>query len=168
MNEKFEKEKENVQKGQAVEISAAVTTAVVAAIAPIQQEITTLKKDIRQLKDVVERQNTATATIDEGTRNEIRNMMTSAAEGIESYKYAIYALFAMVVMLAVAILCNSYKLNETAVDMAWKYDVVTGILSDDRHYWWDGENYEASRNAPEAKRLKNALDKYQKITKQQK
>ena len=168
MNEKFEEEKENVKKGQAIEISAAVTTALVAAIAPLKQEITTLKRDIRQLKEVVERTNTTTATIDEGTRNEIRNMMRSAAEGIESYKYAIYALFGMVLILAAAILCNSYKLNETAANMAWKYDVVTGILSDDRHYWWDGENYEASRKAPETKRLKDALDKYQKITKQQK
>lgn len=127
-----------------------------------------MKRDIRLLKEVVERPNTATATIDEGTRNEIRNMMTNAAEGIESYKYAIYALFGMVVILALAILCNLYKLNETAENMAWKYDVVTGILSDDRHYWWDGENYEASRKAPETKRLKDALDQYQKIIRQQK
>lgn len=95
-------------------------------------------------------------------------MMANAAAGIDSYRFSIYALFGIAIILGGAILWNSYKLKDTAENMDWKYDVVTGILSGDRHYWWDGENYQASRKAPEAKRLQDALDHYQKISEQMK
>lgn len=166
MDEKFDKEKETAQKEQAEAIRAAVTNAVAAAVAPLQREITSLRGEVKELKKVAEKPNTA--VMDEGTRKEIRGMMANAAAGIDSYRFSIYALFGIAIILGGAILWNSYKLKDTAENMDWKYDVVTGILSGDRHYWWDGENYQASRKAPEAKRLQDALDHYQKISEQMK
>ena len=98
----------------------------------------------------------------------MRGIMENAVIGIDFVKFSVYALFGIAIILGGAILWNSHKLNETAENMDWKYDVVTGILSGDRHYWWDGENYQASRKAPEAKRLQDALDHYQKISEQMK
>ena len=166
MDEKFDKEKETAQKEQTAAIRAAVTDAVAAAVAPLQREITSLKGEVKELKKVAEKPNTA--VMDEGTRKEIRGMMANAAAGIDSYRFSIYALFGIAIILSGAILWNTYKLKDTAESMDWKYDVVTGILSGDRHYWWDGENYQASRKAPEAKRLQDALDHYQKISEQMK
>ena len=162
MDEKFDKEKETAQKEQAAAIRAAVTDAVAAAVVPLQREITSLKGEVKELKKVAEKPNTA--VMDEGTRKEIRGMMANVAAGIDSYRSSIYALFGIAIILGGAILWNSYKLKDTAENMDWKYDVVTGILSGDRHYWWNGENYEASRDKPEAKRLQEAINTYQKIT----
>lgn len=158
---KFKEEKEEVTK---IEQETAIRLVVTAAIAPLQREISSLKAEIQDLKGVAEKP--STAVMDEGTRKEIQGMMASAAAGIESYRFSIYALCGIAVILAGAILWNSHRLNEFAENMDWKYDVVTGILSGDRHYWWDGENYEASRKAPEAKRLQEAIDRFQKITEQ--
>jgi len=173
MDEKFEKEKEGAQKEQAAEIKVAVTTAVVAAIAPLQNEIITLKKEIRNLKEetinlkkVVE--SPSRMVVDDESKEEMKYMIESAAAGIDSYKYPVYALFGMAILLAVSVIFNLHKLNETVEYMDWKYDAVTGILSGDRHYWWNGENYEASRLAPETKRLQEVLDSYKKINAQMK
>ena len=161
-NEALEAER----KAQAKEQAELIRAAVAVAVSPLQRELTSLRGEVREIKKATEKPNTA--VMDEGTRKEIRGMMANAAAGIDSYRFSIYALFGIVVILAGAILWNSYKLNETAENMDWKYDVVTGILSSDRHYWWDGENYQASRKAPEAKRLQDALDHYQKISEQMK
>jgi len=173
MDEKFEKEKEGSQKEQAPEIKVAVTTAVVAAIAPLQNEIITLKKELINLKkETIDLKKAVESpsrmVVDDETREEMKYMIESAAAGIDSYKYPVYVLFGMTILLAVSVSFNLYKLNETAEYMDWKYDAVTGILSGDRHYWWNGENYEASRLAPEAKRLQEALDSYKKINAQMK
>lgn len=161
-NEALEAER----KAQAKEQAELIRAAVAAAVSPLQRELTSLRGEVREIKKAAEKPNTA--VMDEGTRKEIRAMMASAAGGIDSYKYSIYALLGMVVILAGAILWNTHKMNDISESMDWKYDVVTGILSGDRHYWWDGENYQASRKAPEAKRLQDALDHYQKISEQMK
>ena len=158
MDEKFNKEKEATQKEER-DIMRAV-------IEPLQREINSLRGEVRELKKVAESQKTA--IIDDGTRREIRGMMESAAVGIDSYKPVIYVLFAIVIILAGSILWNTHKISEITENMDWKYDVVTGVLSSDRAYWWDGENYIASRKAPEAKRLQEAIEKYNKINTQMK
>lgn len=144
---------------------AAIGVAVTAAIKPLQREIASLQREFRELKKA---ETPTVAVIDDNTRNEILDMMTSAAAGINSYKLPVNALFFIAILLVVSVFWNSHRLNVTAENMDWKYDVVTGILSGDRRYWWDGDNYEASRNAPESKRLQEALDHYQKITEQMK
>ncbi len=146
-----------------------IRAAIAAAIAPLQKEIANLRGEVKELKQVADKPKAAaavTAVIDEATKNEIKNMMENAAKGIDSYKYPVYALFIIAAILAVAILWNNYKLKDTAENMDWRYDAVTGILSGDRHYWWDGENFQNSRTAPEAKRLQEALDHYQKKAEQ--
>ena len=173
MDEKFEQEKEGAQKEQAAEIKVAVTTAVVAAIAPLQSEIITLKKELINLKkETIDLKKTVESSsrivVADETKREMRDLIECAAAGIDSYKYPVYLLFGMTILLAVSVSFNLYKLNETAEYMDWKYDAVTGILSGDRHYWWNGENYEASRLAPEAKRLQEVLDSYKKINAQMK
>lgn len=172
MNEKFDKEKESAQKAietEKREQTEAIRAAVTAAIEPLQREITSLKKEVREL--VTEKPNVATEiqyNLDDRTKKEISELTASVAAGLESYKMPIHSLFCIVVLLAGSLFWMSHKLNETAESMDWKYDVVTGILSGDREYWWNGENYEASRKAPEAKRLQEALDNYKKISEQMK
>ncbi|MBP9483435.1 MAG: hypothetical protein KBF19_01485 [Negativicutes bacterium] len=168
MTEKYE-EKESNKTEQTELIQAAVS----AAISPLFTEITFLKKEIKNLKEetfslkgVVDSPNYM--KIDDETKTEIKKNLADAASGVDSYKIPIYALFVMVIILGVSIVWNSHRLNEIAENMDWKYDSVTSILSGDRHYWWDGENYQTSRNAPETKRLKEALDRYQKINEQMK
>ena len=173
MDEKFEKEKEGAQKEQATEIKNAVNAAVVAAIAPLQNEIITLKKELINLKketiDLKKAiESPSRMVVDDETKKEIKDMIESGAAGIDSYKYPVYVLFGMAILLAVSVILNFHKLKETAEYMDWKYDAVTGILSGDHHYWWNGENYEASWLAPEAKRLQEALDSYKKINAQMK
>jgi hypothetical protein len=159
--EKAKKEEFEANKKEQAEV---IRAAVAAAIVPLQREIISLKGEVKELKKVTEKQHTA--VIDDSTRREIRGMMASAAEGINSYRLPVYALFGITIIFAGSILWNSHRLNDFAENMDWKYDVVTGVLSGDRHYWWNGENYEASRKAPEAKRLQEALDHYQKINEQ--
>ena len=156
---------ENKEKEQAA-ICAAVTEAVTAAVVPLQKEIANLKGELGELKKNAEKP--SKAIIDDETKNEIRGMVKLAAEGVDSYKYPVYALFGFVALLMAAVTWNTYQLRTTTENMDWKYDVVTGVLSGDRHYWWDGQNYEASRKAPEAKRLQTAVEQYQKITEQMK
>jgi hypothetical protein len=160
------------QKKQAAAIRAAVTTAVTAAVVPLQRELAKVSQTVTELKTELkiasEKPNTATAVMDEETKKEMRSIATSAAAGIDSYKHAIYTLFGIAAILTVAILLNTYKLNNFIENIDWKYDAVTGILSGDRAYWWNGENYEASRKAPEAKQLQDAVDNYKKISEQMK
>lgn len=146
------------------EQAALIHEAVTAAVKPLQREITSLREEVKGLKKTSEKPNMA--VMDEETRKEIKGMMVSATSGIDSYRFSIYGLFGISVILACTIIFNSYRLSETEKNMDWKYDVVTGILSGDQHYWWNGENYEASRKAPEAKRLQESLEKYQKINEQ--
>lgn len=163
--EKAKKEAlEAEKKEQAKEQAEVIRAAVAAAVLPLQREVTSLRGEVREFKKAAEKPNMA--VMDEGTRTEIRGIMATAADGINSNKFSIYILFGITAILAAAIIWNSYKLNKTIENMDWKYDVVTGILSGDRHYWWDGENFEASRKAPEAKRLQDALDHYRKINEQ--
>lgn len=169
MDEKIKKEKEAAQaEKEAVqqEQSEAIGAAVTAAVEPLQREISSLKVEVRKLKEVTEKPSTAiaTAVIDDKTRDEIRGMMASAAAGIDSYKIPVCSLFAIMIVFAGLMLWFSHRLNNVSNDTNWRIDVITGILSGDRHYWWDGENYEASRKAPETKRLENALEYYKKIT----
>lgn len=165
LDEQEEKNKKEIleveKKEQAKAISAAVNVAVAAAISPLQKEIVDLKGELRELKKTAEKPNMA--VLDDATRKDLRSIMINAAKGIDSYKVPVYALFGFVFLLAGTILWNSYRLNELSEDTNSKYDVVTGILSGDRSYWWDGENFIASRKAPEAKRLQEAVEHYNKI-----
>ena len=160
MTEKIEKEQ--VQQEQA----EASKTAVTAAIGPLQREITSLKGELRELKKAAER--SKTAVIDDNTRREIRGILSGVDQGFKSYNIMLYLLIGTMVFFGVFSIWTNYNIRETNKELNWKYDVVTSILSGDRHYWWDGENYEASRVAPEAKRLQGALDHYQKISEQMK
>ena len=164
--EKINQEREKAKQEQTEAIRAAITEAVIAATGPLQKEIASLKGELREIKQSAEGQRTA--VIDDDTKGEIREMVRQTAEGVNSYKYPVYALFGVSMLLMLAVSWNSYKLNATAENMDWKYDVVTGVLSGDRYYWWDGQNYEASRKAPEAKRLQAAVEQYQKVTEQMK
>lgn len=164
--EKINQEREKAKQEQTEAIRAAVAEAMIAATGPLQKEIASLKGELREIKQSAEGQRTA--VIDDDTKGEIREMVRQTAEGVNSYKYPVYALFGVSMLLMLAVSWNSYKLNVTAENMDWKYDVVTGVLSGDRYYWWDGQNYEASRKAPEAKRLQAAVEQYQKITEQMK
>lgn len=165
--EKVKKEAlEAEQKAQAKKQAEAIRAAVAAAVSPLQRELNHLRVEVRELKIAAEKPNRT--ILDDATRKEMRGIMENAVIGIDFVKFSVYALFGIAIILGGAILWNSHKLNETAENMDWKYDVVTGILSGDRHYWWDGENYQASRKAPEAKRLQDALDHYQKISEQMK
>ena len=132
-----------------------------------QEMINQLRNELRDLKNeiiTIKHEVNKPTVIDEETKRELKDIMLLGAKGINSYKPAIYGLYAIVIILAVAILLNAYKLNEVAENMDWKYDVVTSILSNDRHYWFDGENYQVSRNAPETKRLEEAQKRYNEIS----
>lgn len=170
MDEKFDQKKENAQKEQIAAINTAVTIAVATAIAkanePLQGEINSLKDEIKDLKKIVVRP--TKTVIDDDTITEIKGIITSAAAGIDSYRYPIYILFGGLVLLTIFTAWTSHKIDETTYRTEWRYDIITGILSGDRNYWWDGENYQASQKAPEAKRLKEAVERYQKISEQMK
>ena len=161
-----EKAKNEAMEAERKAQAEIIQAAFVAAIAPLQREIASLKGEVKELKKNAEKP--SKAIIDNETKSEIKGMVKLAAAGVDSYKYPVYVLFGVSILLMLAVSWNSYKLNATAENMDWKYDVVTGILSGDRAYWWDGENYQASRKAPEAKRLQEALDQYQKVTEQMK
>jgi len=170
MDEKFDPKKENAQKEQIAAINTAVTTAVAKAIVkanePLHREINNLKDEIKDLKKISVRP--TKTVIDDDTRTEIKGIITSAAAGIDSYRYPIYMLFGGLVILTIFTAWTSHKIDETTYRTEWRYDIITGILSGDRNYWWDGENYQASQKAPEAKRLKEAVERYQKISEQMK
>ena len=158
ITEKLEKEKE-----QALE---AISTVVAAAIGPLQREITSLKGEVTQLKKIAE--TSKQVVIDDSTKNEIRGMMAGVDKGFKSYNFVIYLLIGTMVFFCLFSVWNMYSVKKMNEELEWKYDVITGILSGERQYWWNDENYEASRVAPEAKRLQGALDHYQKISEQMK
>ena len=162
ITEKLEKEKEQAQKKQL----EAISTAVAVAIGPLQREITSLKGEVTQLKKIAE--TSKQVVIDDSTKSEIRGMMAGVDKGFKSYNFVIYLLIGTMVFFCLFSIWNMYSVKKMNEELEWKYDVITGILSGERQYWWNGENYEASRKAPEAKRLQEAVEIYHKASEQMK
>ena len=106
--------------------------------------------------------------IDDSTKSEIRGMMAGVDKGFKSYNFVIYLLIGTMVFFCLFSIWNMYSVKKMNEELEWKYDVITGILSGERQYWWNGENYEASRKAPEAKRLQEAVEIYHKASEQMK
>lgn len=130
MDEKFERERADATAAQ----TDAIRAAVAAAVEPLQRDIIGLKREISELKKInaVDIQ----YELDDKTRIELQRFTAAATQGVNSYRIPVYTLFVIVIVLAFTVVWNSYQMNAVARNMDWRYDVVTSVLSGDRHYWW--------------------------------
>lgn len=157
MDEMMEKQaKENLEE---------VRQAITAAVSPLQEEIKQLRQEVSDLRKNSSKGNTAQIQydLDDKTTKKLHGLVAEAGLAIDSYRLPLYGLMTAVVILGLSLGWMQYKINNVTEDLNYKYDVVTGVLSSDYHYWWDGENFNASRDKPEAKRLEEAVKNWQKV-----
>ena len=68
---------------------------------------------------------------------------------------------AVVVLLLAYSLWNQYLMRQEVKQVSTNYDRITAILSRDKNYWFDGDNFNIAQESPTADYLRQVYAKYQ-------
>lgn len=69
---------------------------------------------------------------------------------------------AVVVLLLAYSLWNQYLMRQEVKQVSINYDRITAVLSRDKNYWFDGDNFNIAQESPKAEQLRQIYAKYQK------
>lgn len=130
----------------------------------LTKQVADLSNEVKRLNGVMEKiaNPSFKQTIENNDRNLLEKVCQSLNETAGSLKMLLIIVAVAFVLDVGMNMYSSYNHNKAIDQVSTDYDYMTSILSGDRHYWFDGENYQLSRQAPETKRLEEAARNYAK------